>query len=144
MSKTLYIIRGVSGSGKSTLAEAIRRKTKSTFRWEADMWMEDDNGEYKFDPNKLSYAHQKCNQEVCRDMERGYETVIVSNTFIKKWEADMYYMLAKLWGYRVVVHRMNNSYDNVHGVPQSKVDIMRSNMEPYPDEIWIGGNNASN
>lgn len=141
MSKTLYIIRGVSGSGKSTLAEAIRRKTKSTFRWEADMWMEDDNGEYKFDPNKLSYAHQKCQQEVCRDMERGYETVIVSNTFIKKWEADVYYTLAKVWGYDVKVILCEGNYENIHNVPKDRVAIMRANMEPYPDQIIYDGVN---
>ena len=53
----------------------------------------------------------------------------------------MYYMLAKLWGYRVIVHRMNNSYGNVHGVPQDKVNIMKANMESYPNEIWIQGDN---
>ena len=74
-------------------------------------------------------------------MQDGVETIVVSNTFVRKWEADMYYMLAKLWGYRVVVYRMNNQYGNLHGVPQDKVNIMMANMESYPDEIWIGGDN---
>ncbi|MFO0201955.1 MAG: AAA family ATPase [Alphaproteobacteria bacterium] len=148
--KILYIVRGVPGSGKSTYAKSLMAGKMSASHWETDMWFmeevecEDDCVEevYKFDPTKLADYHRECQRAVCCDMQDGVETIVVSNTFIRKWEADMYYMLAKLWGYRVVVHRMNNSYDNVHGVPQDKVDIMRCYMEHYPDEIWIGGDNG--
>lgn len=140
--KILYIVRGVPGSGKSTYAKSLMAGKMSASHWETDMWfLQDDwDGEeptYVFDPTKLADYHRECQRAVCCDMQDGVETIIVSNTFIRKWEADMYYMLAKLWGYRVVVHRMNNQYGNVHGVPQDKVNIMKANMEPYEGEIYV-------
>jgi hypothetical protein len=69
----------------------------------------------------------------------GIERIFVANTFVKRWEADVYYALAKVWGYRVVVFRMDNNYGNVHGVPQDKVNIMKANMESYSPEIWVVG-----
>ena len=145
--KILYIVRGVPGSGKSTHVKSLMAGMMSTSHRETDMWFMDDkwDGEepvYKFDPTKLAEYHRECQRAVCCDMQDGVETIFVSNTFIRMWEADMYYMLAKLWGYRVVVHRMDNQFNNVHGVPQDKVNIMKANMESYPDEIWIGGNSA--
>lgn len=142
MDKVLYIVRGVPGSGKSTYAKSLMAGKESVSHWETDFWFMDDNwGDeepvYKFDPTKLGEYHRECQRAVCCDMQDEVETIIVSNTFIRKWEADMYFMLAKLWGYRVVVYRMNNEYGNVHGVPQDKVNIMKANMEPYEGEIYV-------
>ena len=68
--------------------------------------------------------------------------VIVSNTFIKKWESDIYYSLAKLWDYDVKVILCNGNYANVHGVPQERVNTMRSNLEPYENQtIYVGDTN---
>ena len=133
MPKTLYLIRGVPGSGKSTLANKLSRDLCCYF-WEADSWMVDEYGNYKFDPNRLKHCHMMCQRQVCRDMSRGMD-VIVSNTFIKRWEADVYYTLAQVWGYDVKVILCEGNYDNVHGVPRDRVETMRSNMEAYPDQI---------
>lgn len=145
MDKVLYIVRGVPGSGKSTYAQKMasqwREEDCDASVFEADCFMVKD-GSYKFDPNKLAFAHMMCQRCVNNAMIDGIERIFVANTFVKKWEADVYYALAKVWGYRVVVYRMDNNYGNVHGVPQDKVNIMRSNMEAYPDEIWIGGDNG--
>ena len=132
MSKVLYLIRGVPGSGKSTLAQKMSSELNINF-YEADMWMNDVDGNYKFDPTRLTHCHRKCQQEVCWQMMRGHD-VIVSNTFIKKWEADVYYALAKVWDYEVKVVLCEGNYANVHGVPQDRVNIMRSNMEPYENQ----------
>ena len=51
-------------------------------------------------------------------------------------EADVYYALAKVWGYTVTVYRMEGKYENVHGVPADRVNIMRANMEIYEGEIY--------
>jgi predicted kinase len=142
--KILYIVRGVPGSGKTTHAlnatAQLEEEGHDVSVFEADYFMAS-NGKYKFDSNKLAFAHMMCQRCVNTSMIDGIERIFVANTFVKRWEADVYYSLAKVWGYKVVVHRMDNSYDNVHGVPQDKVNIMKANMESYPDEIWIGGDN---
>lgn len=138
--KILYIVRGVPGSGKSTFALENAKKWESQGSdasvFEADMFMVQD-GVYKFDPNKLQYAHMMCQRCVNTAMMDGVRNIFVANTFIKKWEADIYYALAQVWGYRVVVYRMDNSFNNIHGVSQDKVNIMRANMESYPGEICL-------
>ena len=130
--KTLYIIRGVPGSGKSTLARRMRAELGAPY-YEADMWMVDSDGNYLFDPKRLPYCHQMCQQHVCRDMIEGV-SIIVSNTFIRRWEADAYYVLAKIWGYEVKVILCEGGWSNEHGVPPDRVAIMKSNVESYENQ----------
>jgi hypothetical protein len=108
--------------------------------WEADLWMCDEHGDYRFDGTRLAEVHQRCQQMVCLRMaamrEEERVRIYVANTFVRKWEADVYRTLAKLWGYDVKVIRLEGNYDNVHGVPQDRVSIMRSNMEVYEGEIY--------
>ena len=52
MSK-LLIIRGLPGSGKSTLARNIWMNTDFDDIFEADMYFEDNLGNYNFDATKL-------------------------------------------------------------------------------------------
>jgi predicted ABC-type ATPase len=80
--KMFYIIRGVPGSGKSTLA----RKLAPNAAFEADTYMVDSDGNYAFDPKKLSEVHQKCYEAVRNALLNGTENVAVANTFVKKWE----------------------------------------------------------
>jgi hypothetical protein len=60
--------------------------------------------------------------------------VIASNTFVKRWEADAYYALAKIWGYEVKVVLCEGNWSNEHGVPEDRVAIMKSNIEPYENQ----------
>ena len=53
----LILIRGLPGSGKSTMA---RVKYPNHIHLEADMYFEDDKGNYNFDPKKLKEAHKWC------------------------------------------------------------------------------------
>lgn len=140
MQKELIIIRGVPGSGKSTLAldmwSGDRSAGISAIVLEADMFMVDDDGNYKFDGSRLAECHRKCQQFVNTAMIQCTERIYVANTFVKKWEADVYYTLAKVWGYTVKVYRLEGNFENVHGVPQDRVNIMRSNMEIYEGETY--------
>jgi len=141
--KELILVRGVPGSGKSTLARDMSNGDRSagidTTVLEADMWMTDHDGRYKFDGNRLKYCHQMCQQMTCLHMMQGTNRIYVANTFVKKWEADVYYALAKVWGYDVKVILCDGNYANVHGVPQDRVNIMRANMEPYENQtIYVG------
>jgi len=138
--RELILVRGVPGSGKSTLAldmwSGDRSAGVSATVLEADMWMTDRNGRYQFDGTRLKECHQMCQQTVNLHMMQGTERIYVANTFVKKWEADVYLALAKVWGYDVKVIRLEGNFENVHGVPADKVAIMKANMEIYPGEIY--------
>ncbi len=121
--KVLHIVRGIPGSGKTTYAKSLGLK----FHFEADKYMEVD-GEYVFDPRKLPMAHAWCQKSVREAMETG-EDIVVSNTFVKKWEMDPYLEAAEEFGYDVVERTMTGRYPNVHGCPEEKVEKMLANFE---------------
>ena len=55
--------------------------------------------------------------------------VVVSNTFIKKWEYERYIDYAKTKGYTVNVVIANGNYGNTHNVPEEVVQRMKTNFE---------------
>jgi predicted kinase len=89
--------------------------------FEADMWM----GEpYKFDRAKLKDVHAACLEATKTALEGGYD-VIVSNTFVKKWEMEPYLALAK----QVQVIVCQGDFGNVHDVPPCVIERMRKEFE---------------
>lgn len=127
--KELILLRGLPGSGKSTLAEAIT-DTKSHI-FSADMYFEDDNGNYNFDGSKLKAAHQWCKDNVESKMKWYKTPIVVANTFTQEWEMLAYYELAKKYGYTVhsVIVENRHGGVNVHGVPDDKLEQMKTRFE---------------
>lgn len=123
---TLYIIRGLPGSGKSSFADSLQSIGAIKHYWEADEFMRDVNGNYMFQPAKLSYCHERCRTEVEIDMQQGYN-VAVSNTSTTEREIQPYLDLAEQYGYDVVSLIVENRHGNksVHGVPDDKMQQMR-------------------
>ena len=127
--KNLYIYRGLPGSGKSTAAGAAAIA--------ADDFYVNKNGIYKFDPSKIAMAHADCQRRVLEAMERGEETIKVTNTFTRRWEALPYLDMAKRMGYNVVVIDLFDAgltdqelfQRNVHQVPLQVIMDMRSRYE---------------
>jgi predicted kinase len=122
MSK-LILVRGPSGSGKSTLAELF----DGYIHLETDRWFMV-NGEYKFDPDKLSEYHEQC-QEATMDYLRRGHNVVVANTFTRLWELDPYFRIAERAGATVQVITCHGTFKNSHGVPDSAVARMRERFE---------------
>ena len=120
--KTLCLIRGLPGSGKTTMAKDLGLK----FHFEADMWFE--RNEIPYTKELVSVAHQWCKQQTAKAMLTG-EDVVVSNTFIKKWEMDSYFDLAVSFGYTVVIKIADGNWKSVHTVPEETVNRMRENFE---------------
>lgn len=123
--KMFYIIRGIPGSGKSTLA----RKLAPDAHYEADAYMVDANGEYAFDPKRLSEVHQKCYEAVRNALLNGAENVAVANTFVKRWEYQKYVDLAVELGVAYEIIVCNGGYQNIHGVGDDVIQRMKNNWE---------------
>ncbi len=62
--KELWIIRGWSGSGKTTFANKLWQESVLSgllaLHVESDMFMIDENKQYKFEPAKLKHCHELC------------------------------------------------------------------------------------
>ena len=134
--KTLYILRGLPGSGKSTLANSI---VDTIAVCEADQYfVNQETGEYKFNPDEIKIAHQWCRDEVESRMKYNQDTygldyseIVVSNTFTQEWEMEPYLKLAVKYGYRVFSLIVENRHGgkNTHGVPDEKVELMKNRFQ---------------
>lgn len=123
----LIVIRGIPGSGKSTLARKLLAEGTADVHFEADMFFEL-NSAYKFQPEKIGAAHQWCQNQVKAALAAG-KNVIVSNTFVKKWEMEAYVKYAAENSIPVELHICRGEYQNVHGVPTDKVQQMKNRFE---------------
>lgn len=124
MTNVLYLIRGVSGSGKSYLAE---RLTKANYSAD-DYFMR--NGKYEYHHSKIADAHAYCQKEVRYAMEDRCPTIAVHNTFTRRWEMEVYYEMAKVYGYNVIeIIVKSDCFENEHGVPKAKIDEQRKRFE---------------
>lgn len=129
--KKLILIRGIPGSGKSTLARMLMQLyniTDFAYHFEADMFFENDSGEYVFDPLNIKHAHAWCQKMTDEHLDMD-SVVIVSNTFTTKWELEPYFKIAKKHGITPIVHLAQNQFNNVHGVPEDVLKKMRARFE---------------
>lgn len=124
--KHLTIIRGTPGSGKSTLAKALFDAKIAAAICEADDFFHTAEG-YKFDFSKLGQAHTVCQQQVAYLLGIGL-SVIVSNTSTTWKEVRPYLDMALMHGATVSVITMETQFQNIHGVPEDKVQVMRNRM----------------
>lgn len=127
---TLYFITGIPGSGKSTFAKKIANEKEILNHFEADLWMVDSQGNYSFDPQKLSFCHYQCQRHTQLTMEVG-EDVIVSNTSLTKKEAKPYFTLAKKFQYNIELFHLQSSYGSIHLVPLDKIEQMKNKRELF-------------
>lgn len=139
----IKILRGLPGSGKSTYAERFTSAKVVS----ADHHMLED-GEYKFDPNKLAWAHAQCLREFLDSLIAPYATtVVVDNTNISIVELAPYVAVGRAYGLDVEIIRFGPGLRsaeayiqtcadrNVHGVPIWKIQSMYRDML-YADSLW--------
>ena len=146
--KTLVLIRGLPGSGKTTLAKAyLNQFTKSLLPWdrlrcahfEADMFFYH-NGKYQYDPKFLEIAQRQCLSQTEAAMRDSMNIIVVSNTFIRLWELELYVKLANVFGYVVQEIITAAPFQNVHGVPPEAIERMRKHFQVRPKQYTLGVN----
>ena len=115
------ILRGVSSAGKSTLANfLVNNSSCDAVYFEADMFMENEQGQYEFRPEKLGYCHNKCASSVKASMVNELPLIIVSNISTKERDFKIYIELATKYGYKVTSLVVENRHGNkdLHNVPE--------------------------
>lgn len=136
--KTLIILRSVSGAGKTTFANFLKESLKPTNNTRkhgidhaADYYHEDENGNYKFDINKLGFAHIECRSEVENSMLFEDPIIVVSNTSTTEKELEPYLTLAKKHNYRVFSLIVENRHGNknTHNVPEKTLERQEQNIK---------------
>lgn len=130
-------IRGLPGSGKSTLATQLRNVDAII---EADNFLIDEDGEYRFTPERCGEAHISAIDALNEMLSTGSNNVVVSNTFSRKWEFDNYALVIPSRDvYTVVIIDLFDAglTDEelaarcVHGVPVEKIAVMRARWERW-------------
>ena len=129
----LVIVRGVPGSGKSTLAARLAGILYYNHLETDQYWMV--NGEYKFDFNNLSEAHEWCLDATRAYLEDG-KGVVVSNTFTLRKNMRPYFELAKELGIRPQVILCQGQFGNIHNVPDETLVKMTNQFEYALTELW--------
>lgn len=136
----LIIVRGIPGSGKSTFAkEIVKMFPDDSVYWESDMFFMH-NGVYCWKPNKVHLAHRWCQQKVEKSFD-AVDIVVVSNTFTTESEMKFYLDFAKENGISVQIVRMENRFENEHGVPDAALEKMKARFVDMPNEIVVTAEN---
>lgn len=123
MTAALTLIRGLPGAGKTTLAKTLCALGDHV-HFEADMFFMK-NGKYEWDGMKIGEAHEWCQWQTREALLAG-KSVIVSNTFTKLSELDIYFQIAReLLNRLPVVILCQGNFKSIHNVPEKVIENMR-------------------
>ncbi len=100
--KVLYVVRGPFGTGKTEFARTITENVVSSW----DYYMQ--YGENKWNAQLKPHADKHCINQTETLMEAGSETIAVTSSFSSNRDIDVYYNLAKEYGYKVFCLVMDN------------------------------------
>lgn len=128
----LMLVRGLPGSGKSIFAIKEAKK-KGYNHYENDMYHTFD-GEYKFDLEEVSRAHEWCKNSTNLALS-GNQSTIVSNTFTTNEEMEPYRRIASKQGAKILIVTTKGDYGTIHGVPEDVIKKMKDRWEPL-DPIY--------
>lgn len=92
------------------------------------MFFVEKGGYYSFDAKKLSQAHNWCQTEVREALLNGH-SVVVSNTFVQRWEMQPYRDMAKELNIVLEVMVCKEDYGSIHQVPRITISNMRKKWE---------------
>ena len=134
----LILMQGASGSGKSHVANAIANAEDLEIVSADNYMMAFPEGQasiYRFDRSRLENCHRSCRELailiLSNPQARG---VIIDNTNTTKAEAQPYLDMAKKYGHKVQVVRVDShDFDDIHGVPDETKRRQRLRMQNLLD-----------
>ena len=85
-------------------------------------------GEYKFYPEDTAPAHAWCKQSAEEALEVGV-SVVVANTFVKRWEMQPYIEMAKVRNIPIQIVTVQGDLGDIHNVPKETKERMHRNFE---------------
>lgn len=124
----LVLLRGLPGSGKSTLAQKIVQTNPKFSHFEADQYFYSADKHYQFNPQDLPQAHQHCFAQTKVALLSG-KSVVVANTFVRKWELQGYLQLAKRLKVNCTVFTCEGRWQSVHNVPDEVLKRMQQQWQ---------------
>jgi predicted kinase len=65
-------------------------------------------------------------------LKQGHD-VVVSNTFVKRWELEPYLKLAKQYNANLIIKTCTEKYSNIHGLSEATIQKMNNAWE----EIYL-------
>ena len=136
--KTLVITRGCPGSGKSTF---IKDNLPNATVCSADKFFSL-SGSYKYDASMIGEAHKYCMREFLSSVATRQDLIVIDNTNIRVMDYIAYVRVAEALGYKAYQKVMSGNFQNVHGVPDSKVAKMKKDfqedkfLEHLPDTFF--------
>lgn len=97
----------------------------------ADMFFEDESGEYNWVEDKLRYAHEWCNEKVVKFMRDGIPRIYVANVFDRECDVDCYAELARSNGYSFfsIVMENRSHTKTIHGVNDHTILRMKDQFK---------------
>ena len=148
--RKVIVLSAVSGTGKSTYAKSLAglHREGSVCIVSTDTYFLVD-GEYRYDPTKISEAHAQCFKEFLGALWLGHALVIVDNTNLSQREISPYMLGAAALGYEAEIHTLRSrdpriGLRNLHGVPLGEQKDQRKrldNLQLVPwwphREIWV-------
>jgi predicted kinase len=136
--RRMAILRGIPGSGKSTYQWAMFPRALVA---SADHFFTTPEGDYRFDPTRLSEAHRTCFRATVGAVQRGEPLIVVDNTSIRALDIAPYVVLGEAYRYSVKVvtlwvDPMVAITRNIHRVPTEIIVKMAERMEREHLPSW--------
>lgn len=130
----LVIIRGAAGSGKTTYAEQF--VADGYVRVESDDFFTDRNGIYRWDQTRMTEVFRKQFVKVTRYLFSGQD-VVMPGCFTKLSDMKDYINFCHDYGIEYEIYEMKTQFQNIHGVTDDKVELMRNRFQPYAGAFHV-------